>query len=192
MTLFKLGENLNITEYLIAYRQVIDSEGKPLIGKFYENSNEGLAMFYRELLISAELKKMHVCRLHQSFAKDRINLFECSSGQTLQHFIDFEKSKSSYSLVYTKVLVLIKQICQAMYNVHDKKFIHAGIEPKNFVFYNRNDIHSLQMMGLHNAMPKKQSVKIDEKLMSILHDDFEFNQSMTIRSLVFNKSKFYK
>ena len=66
--------------------------------------------------------------------------------------------------------------------------VHCSLKPSNLVFKYQNDLHSMQLIGFHNAKPTRKTDKVTNECMDIL-DGMGFHESMQVSTRVFENKR---
>ena len=129
-------------------------------------------------------------------------VMEYCDGQNLKDFIN--KKIKNNELIEEKILYkIIKQICEGIKEIHDKKIIHRDLKPEN-IFINDNMVIKIGDFGISKQLnPNKENAKTLNKAGNIYYlapeiiRDGIYNKKSDMYSLgciiyeLFNLSKYH-
>lgn len=94
------------------------------------------AAVFEEVLIMSGLQHKYICPMIDYFEEDRCHfvVMELEKGGDL---CDRINEKVTYS--EADAMVVLRNICEAMEEVHNKGFAHCDIKPRNYLLHSKKD-----------------------------------------------------
>ncbi|CAD8097302.1 unnamed protein product [Paramecium sonneborni] len=110
---------------------------------------DSMSRIYNEIQCLNKIKSEYVQSLHEVFIGENtvyliqehlegVNLYE------LLQRVTFDK---------TQILIIMKQLLNAVRDIHSQNIMHRDIKPTNIVFQNKDSLEGLKLIDFHLAVP---------------------------------------
>eukprot|EP01084_Bolivina_argentea_P270618 460201_1 len=112
-----------------------------------------------EIEIMSRLKHKHIVNTYETYETKHILYIimdECTGGQL------FDRIKQKRIYKENDCKLIIKQICEALFYMHDKhKIVHLNLKPDNILFISNDEKSDIQItgFGMSKILPRLHSLK---------------------------------